>query len=388
MNPLTRLIDTLTAQVKEVSVQEAHRALVAGDTLIDIREKDEYKGGTPSGSNWISKGMLEMQIDQLVPDVKRPIYLMCGSGKRSLIGAASLLNMGYEEIYSIRGGFNEWKINGLPFEVPNALSDLDYERYKRHILIPEIGEKGQEKLSKSRVLVVGAGGIGSPVAWYLAAAGVGTIGIVDDDVVDRSNLQRQILHTEEAVGTLKVESAVQRLKALNPSVDIVPLPERLTVENVDVIFSQYDVIVDGTDNFTTRYLISDACVKNNVPNVHGSVYRFEGQVSVFWPGSSIEHAPCYRCVYPLPPPPEMAPSCAESGVLGVLPGTVGTLCATEVLKLLLGIGENAIGQLINYNALDLEFNVYHLSRNENCKYCHSTADDFPEYETYAEYCTS
>ncbi|WP_340200586.1 molybdopterin-synthase adenylyltransferase MoeB [Ascidiimonas sp. W6] len=380
-------LNKLRESVEEVSVTQAYELQQKDVRLIDIREKDETKSGCPKEAILLPKGMLEMQVDQFVGDSEDPILLICASGRRSLVAADCLQQMGYRKVFSVKGGFNEWKRSGLPFETPQVLKEKDQERYKRHLLIPEVGEKGQLKLLKSRALIVGAGGIGSPVAWYLAAAGVGTIGIIDNDIVDSTNLQRQILHTEASVGTSKVASAKARLEALNSGITVNTYDEMLTKENVERIMQDYDIILDGTDNFNTRYLINDACVKLGLPNVHGSVFRFEGQVATFWPDSEKENSPCYRCVYPSPPPPELAPSCAEAGVLGVLPGMVGLMCATEAIKILAGFGELLVGKLLKYDALNWEFDMFDIDKKENCAYCGcSGKEHYPEYIDYEAAC--
>lgn len=381
-------LNKLRETVEEVSVKQAYELQLKDLCLIDIREKDETKSGSPKKAVLLPKGMLEMQVDQFVPDTEDPILLICASGRRSLVAAACLQQMGYQKVFSVKGGFNEWKRAGLPFETPDFLNSQDQERYKRHLLIPEVGEKGQLKLLKSKALIVGAGGIGSPVAWYLAAAGVGTIGIIDNDVVDSTNLQRQILHTEESVGTSKVASAKARLEALNSGITINTYDEMLTKDNVERIMSTYDIVLDGTDNFNTRYLINDACVKLGLPNIHGSVFRFEGQVATFWPEANKDNNPCYRCVYPSPPPPELAPSCAEAGVLGVLPGMVGLMCATEAIKILAGFGELLVGKLIRYDALNWEFDIFDIDKKEDCAYCGCSGNShYPEYTDYEAACT-
>lgn len=388
MIQLNKYLDNLRGIIKEVDVKTAFQMQAQGAVLLDIREKDEVSSGSPTNALRISKGLLEMSIANEIPNSETEIYLLCASGRRSLVSAFTLQQLGYNHIYSVKGGFGDWKNQGLPFETPKTLNPEDLERYKRHLLIPEIGEKGQLKLLNSRVLIVGAGGIGSPVAWYLAAAGVGNIGIIDDDVVDRTNLQRQILHTEQSVGTFKVDSAKERLEALNPKININPIKERLNAENIESIIDGYDVVLDGTDNFTTRYLINDACVKLQIPNIHGSVFRFEGQVSTFWPASVQENAPCYRCVYPSPPPPELAPSCAEAGVLGVLPGLVGIMCATEAIKILTGFGNLMVGKLLCFNAATWSFDKYDVDQKQDCKYCGcKDKDDYPAYSNYSEFCS-
>jgi molybdopterin/thiamine biosynthesis adenylyltransferase len=304
--------------------------------------------------------------------------VMCASGVRSLLAADNLRELGYETVSSVTGGFNAWKKQGLPVDNPRMLTDAERERYGRHLTIPEVGEAGQVKLLESKVLMVGAGGLGSPAAFYLAAAGVGRLGIVDDDVVDRSNLQRQILHTDDRVGVPKVKSARQTIEALNAAIRVDEHHTRLTSDNVEQLFSGYDLIVDGADNFPTRYLVNDAGVKLGLPVVHGSVFRFEGQVSVFWPGRKGAPGPCYRCLYPSPPPPELAPSCAEAGVLGVLPGVVGLLQAVETIKVLLGIGDPLVGRLLQYDALESRFTRLRLEPDPHCEYC-ADGRPFPGY---------
>jgi sulfur-carrier protein adenylyltransferase/sulfurtransferase len=388
MIQLNKYLDNLRGVIKEVDVRTALQKQQQGAVLLDIREKDEVNSGSPTNALRISKGLLEMSISNEIPNSDTEIYLLCASGRRSLVSAFTLQQLGYQRIYSVKGGFTDWKNQGLPFETPKTLNPEDLERYKRHLLIPEIGEKGQIKLLNSRVLIVGAGGIGSPVAWYLAAAGVGNIGIIDDDIVDRTNLQRQILHTEDSVGTYKVDSAKLRLEALNPKINIIPIKERLNSENIESLISGYDVVLDGTDNFTTRYLINDACVKLKIPNIHGSVFRFEGQVSTFWPASDHKNSPCYRCVYPTPPPPELAPSCAEAGVLGVLPGMVGVMCATEAVKIITGFGNLMVGKLLCFNAATWSFDIYDVDQKDDCPYCGCKhEEEYPAYSDYAQFCS-
>lgn len=387
MAEVSDFLDQLRKQVSEVEVIPTFQEQQKGHLLIDIRERDETETESPLAALRIPKGVLEMEIGRHVEKDAQPIYLICASGRRSLVAGYCLQQMGFSNVHSVKGGVKAWKDNGLPIETPQRLKAKDYERYKRHLLIPEVGEEGQLKLLNSKVLIVGAGGIGSPVAWYLAAAGVGTIGIMDDDVVDRTNLQRQILHTEESVGKEKVVSAKERLEALNPSITIRPINERLTEENVEDLIKDYDLVLDGTDNYTTRYLINDACVKFEIPNVHGSVFRFEGQVSTFWPAGKDE-GPCYRCIYPSPPPAELAPSCAEAGVLGVLPGLVGVMCATEAIKVLLGIGELLTGKLLRIDALTWDIDIFEIDAQDDCSYCKcNDANHYPAYHTYDEYCT-
>ena len=301
-----------------------------------MRERDEWDEGIVPGAIWIARGQLESRIEGLIPDKDRELVLYCSAGSRSAFAAKTLGELGYTRVSSMAGGFVDWKRNGFEVQMPVALSPSQRARYSRHLLIPEVGEEGQRKLLDARVLLIGAGGLGSPALLYLAAAGVGTLGIVDADVVDDSNLQRQIVHATDRLGEPKVQSAKRTVEALNPDVAVVPYEERLTSENVErILLDGWDVIVDGADNFPTRYLVNDASVWHGIPVVHGSIYRFEGQVTVFHPGEG----PCYRCLFPTPPPPELAPSCAEGGVLGVLPGIIGSLQASEALKLILGAGE-------------------------------------------------
>ena len=385
MKAKDRRLAELRSVISEITPEEAQRRREQGAILIDVREPDEVAQGSPQGATRIVRGFLELKIEDEVPDLHRPLLTLCAGGVRSLLAADNLLKLGYHDVTSVAGGFNAWKRASLPVETPRILDPQERERYGRHLSVPEIGEEGQARLLESRVLLIGAGGLGSPAAFYLAAAGVGTLGLVDDDVVDRSNLQRQILHTDARVGKLKVDSAREALLALNPSLTIDAHPTRLTAENVESLFNGYDVIVDGTDNFPTRYLINDACVKLRLPNVHASVYRFDGQATVFWPSRPDEPGPCYRCLYPEPPPPEMAPSCAEAGVLGVLPGVMGLLQAVETLKLLLGIGRPLVGRLLQYDALEQRFTELQLERDPECGYC-ADGVEFPGYQDIVTPC--
>ena len=385
MSVKKRRLEELRRTIEEVTPEDAWTLHKKGAALIDVREPDEVAGGIAVGARHIVRGFLELKIEDAVPDTGTPLLVMCASGSRSLFAAEDLRNLGYEDVKSVDGGFGRWKDDGLPVEVPRVLNAEQRERYGRHLSIPEIDEKGQIKLLDSRVLLIGAGGLGSPSAFYLAAAGVGTLGIVDDDVVDRSNLQRQILHTDDRVGTSKVASARQTLQALNPTIEVVGYEERIDSKNVERIFEGWDIVVDGSDNFPTRYLVNDASVKLGLPNVHGSVYRFEGQVTVFWPGRPDHPGPCYRCLYPAPPPPELAPSCAEAGVLGVLPGVVGLLQAVEVVKLLVEIGDPLVGRLLQYDALRARFTELRLERDPGCEYCGDGAV-FPGYIDYEQFC--
>ncbi|HXV76961.1 MAG TPA: molybdopterin-synthase adenylyltransferase MoeB [Candidatus Polarisedimenticolaceae bacterium] len=380
-----RRLAELRAAIAEVSPREAHALQQRGAVLIDVRETDETAQGGPAGATRVTRGFLELKIEELVPDPSTPILTMCASGVRSLFAADGLRQLGYRNVRNVASGFSGWKSAGLPVDVPRTLTPDQRERYGRHLAIPEISEQGQTKLLDAKVLLVGAGGLGSPAAYYLAAAGVGTLGIVDDDVVDRSNLQRQILHQDARVGQPKVDSAGQTLIALNPTVVVERHRTRLTRFNVDEIVPGYDVVVDGSDNFSTRYLVNDACIKHAKPNVHGSVYRFEGQVSVFWPSRANRPGPCYRCLYPEPPPPELAPSCADAGVLGVLPGVIGLLQAVETIKLLLDLGTPLAGRLLQYDALEQRFTMLRVNRDPRCAYC-GDGRDFPGYVDYDDTC--
>ena len=377
-------------QVSEWSSQQVHESLAhqheAGPehqdiVLVDVREKHEWSEGHIPGALHVPRGYLELQIEEAVPDKTKTVVLYCAGGVRSLMAGTTLQQMGYKEVISMAGGFGAWKGNGLPFVQPRTLSEAQAKRYSRHLLVPEVGEEGQLKLLDARVLLIGAGGLGSPAGYYLAAAGVGTIGIIDADVVDESNLQRQILHNTKRIGQYKAESARETIEALNPDVKVITHIERLDETNVARIIADYDVIVDGTDNFPTRYLLNDAALMANKPVVHGSVFRFEGQLTVFKP----YEGPCYRCLYPEPPPIALAPSCAEAGVLGVLPGIIGLLQATETIKLVLGIGDPLVGRLMTYDALAGEFNELRLFRDPKCPACGENGhpEDLP---TYADVC--
>ncbi|MEM6674654.1 MAG: molybdopterin-synthase adenylyltransferase MoeB [Planctomycetota bacterium] len=354
--------------IAEIEPDEALALQRSGATLLDVREPEEVAAGSPVGAIRMGRGFLELRVEDVAPDKDAPLVVMCQGGQRSLFAADGIARIGYRDVRSLRGGFAAWEARALPIEAPRTLSPGERERYARHLTMPEVGEAGQAKLLDSRVLLVGAGGLGSPAAFYLAAAGVGHLTIVDDDVVDRSNLQRQILHTDDRVGSPKVESAAETLRALNPGVTVEPIRARLDASNAEELVGRHDVVVDGTDNFGTRYLVNDACVAAGVPNVHGSIFRFEGQVSVFAPHLG---GPCYRCIYPTPPPPELAPNCAEAGVLGVLPGVVGTLEAIETIKLLLGVGDPLVGRLLHFDALEARFDVYEVERDPNCVRCGS-----------------
>lgn len=368
--------------VKTISLEELKRRLDERSqrpfTLVDVREKDEYRAGYIPGALHLPRGFLEMQAEQKLPDKSAEIVVYCAGGTRSAFAARTLQELGYENVLSANPGFVRWKDLRYPVEEPPSLSPAQLERYSRHLLLPEVGERGQEKLLKSRVLLLGAGGLGAPASLYLAAAGVGTIGLVDADVVDASNLQRQVVHATSRLGLPKVESAEIALKDLNPDVQIVKYQERLTSENVDRIFDAgWDVIIDGCDNFPTRYLVNDASVFKRIPVVHGSIFRFDGQVTTFKPFAG----PCYRCLYPEPPPAHLAPSCAEAGVLGILPGAIGVLQATEAIKLILGQGTPLIGRLLTWDSLSMTFRTLKLRRDKNCPVC----GENPTIRSYIDY---
>ncbi|NOY73348.1 MAG: molybdopterin-synthase adenylyltransferase MoeB [Gammaproteobacteria bacterium] len=377
----------LQKSIAEIEPKEALALQQQGAVLLDVRENDEVANGSPNNALRLGRGFLELKIEEQVPDSNRTLLVMCAGGSRSLFAADSLKNLGYEDVRSVAGGFNRWKNNGLAFEVPRMLDAEGRERYSRHLLLPEVGETGQIKLLESKVLLIGAGGLGSPAAYYLAAAGVGTLGLVDHDVVDRSNLQRQIIHTDARVGTPKVASAKEAITALNPDVNVIGHETHLNSENVDDIFSQYDLILDGTDNLPTRYLINDACVKHDIANIHAAVYRFEGQITVFWPKYEKRRGGCYRCMFPTPPPPGSAPSCSEIGVLGVLPGVMGLLQAVEAVKILLNVGDPLVGRMMYYDALAASFSEFKLKRKENCRFCGDGAE-IGEYEDVAQICAA
>jgi molybdopterin/thiamine biosynthesis adenylyltransferase/rhodanese-related sulfurtransferase len=377
------LLQQIKGEIDEIDAARA-QGLIQEETaaIVDVREREEWDEGHLPGAVHVPRAHLESRIERAVRDKARPVVLYCASGNRSAFAAKTLEELGYENVSSLAGGFTDWKRNGLPFEIPQALDEAKRRRYSRHLLIPEVGEEGQLRLLQSRVLLIGAGGLGSPASLYLAAAGVGTLGIVDDDVVDETNLQRQIVHSTERLGDSKAESAKRTIEALNPDVNVKAFRERLTSENVDRILGEgWDVIVDGADNFPTRYLLNDASVWHRIPVVHGSIFRFEGQTTVFKP----HEGPCYRCVFPQPPPPELAPSCAEGGVLGVLPGVVGSLQANEALKLALGVGEPLVGRLLMFDALEGTFTEIRLRRDPECPVC-GEGPTITDYIDYVEFC--
>jgi len=363
------LLREARSQIKEVSAQEVETLPAGAATIVDVREASEWEQGHLPGANHISKSYIEQQIEGAVPDRDAPVILYCAGGVRSLFAAQTLAGMGYTNVASMAGGFEAWKGAGLEFDTPVVLSAEQKQRYSRHLLIPEVGSAGQAKLLGSRALLIGAGGLGSPSALYLAAAGVGTIGIVDFDIVDLSNLQRQIIHTTARIGERKVESARIAIEALNPDVKVVAHEEMLVAANVERIIAGYDVILDGTDTFETRYILNDAAVAAGIPVIHASVFRFEGQLTTFIPYVG----PCYRCLYPTPPPPELAPGCSVAGVLGVVPGILGMLQTNEALKVLLGIGETLAGRLVLFDALETEFTELKLRRDPNCPVCSGAA---------------
>lgn len=364
------LLSKVKSEIVEVDGTDAEHLLNRA-VFLDVREPDEYAQGAIPGAVHIPRGNLEVQVEGRLHDHDSKIVVYCAGGARSAFAAKTLEEMGYRDVVSLVGGFNRWKDEGRPWAAPATLTADQRNRYQRHLLLPEVGEEGQQRLLSSKVLLLGAGGLGSPAGLYLAAAGVGTIGVVDMDVVDASNLQRQILHNIDRVGERKVDSAKKALTALNPDVNVVGYDVRLGADNILDVIDGYDVIVDGTDNFPTRYLLNDAALTKRIPVVHGSIFRFEGQVTVFAPYDG----PCYRCFVPEPPPAELAPSCSEAGVLGVLPGIVGSLQAMEAIKLLLGLGESLAGRLLSYDALEATFRTFKMRRDPLCPACGADAGE-------------
>jgi sulfur-carrier protein adenylyltransferase/sulfurtransferase len=364
------LLSEAKAVITEVDTAEAEARLGKAQFL-DVREPDEYEQGAIAGAVHLPRGQLEFQVEGRLPDKSAPIVVYCAAGVRSAFAARTLGELGYQDVVSMAGGFNRWKDDGRPWSAPRTLTAEQRNRYQRHLLMPDVGEKGQQKLLDSKVLLLGAGGLGSPAALYLAAAGVGTLGIIDMDVVDESNLQRQILHNVDRIGERKVDSAKKTLTLLNPDVDVATYDVRLGADNVLDIIDGYDLIVDGTDNFPTRYLVNDASLVKRIPVVHGSIFQFEGQVTVFDP----YNGPCYRCLVPVPPPAEQAPSCAEAGVLGVLPGIIGSIQAVEAIKMLLGLGDPLVGRLLAYDALDESFRTFKVRRDPACPACGEDAGE-------------
>jgi molybdopterin/thiamine biosynthesis adenylyltransferase/rhodanese-related sulfurtransferase len=370
-------------EIRELDPAEALQRQRGGALLVDVREAHERALGMAEGARGIALGEL-VESPAALLDANAEVLLICQSGKRSMRAAQALLDAGFARVASISGGTLRWQAEGLPMRVPELDADFA-ERYSRHLRLADVGLEGQKKLEAARMLVVGAGGLGSPAAFYLAAAGVGTLRIADDDVVDRSNLQRQILHTDARIGVAKVESAAAALSALNPRTKIEAVQDRITSANVERMLDGVDVVVDGADNFPVRYLLNDACVKLGKPLVYGAVQRFEGQASVFDAGRRRGEAPCYRCLFPEPPPPDAAPNCAEAGVLGVLPGVIGLLQATEAIKLVLGIGTPLAGRLLQFDALAMRFRETRLTPDPQCPVCAPDAV-FPGYIDYAAFC--
>ncbi|MDE3065751.1 MAG: molybdopterin-synthase adenylyltransferase MoeB [Acidobacteriota bacterium] len=362
------LLNAAKAEIREVDPREVADQLEHYQ-LLDVREPDEFEQGSVPGAVHVPRGQLEFSVEGRLPDKTAPVAVYCAGGVRSAFAAKTLQDLGYQDVVSVIGGFNRWKDEGLPWTTPRTLTADQRTRYHRHLLLPEVGEAGQQRLLDSKVLLLGAGGLGSPAALYLAAAGVGTIGIIDMDVVDASNLQRQVLHNLERVGMRKVDSARKTLEAINPDLTVRTYDTRLGADNILDIIDGYDVIVDGTDNFPTRYLVNDAALLKRIPVVHGSIFRFDGQVTVFYPYVG----PCYRCMIPEPPPAELAPSCAEAGVLGVLPGIIGSIQAVEAIKVLLELGEPLVGRLLTYDALDESFRTFKVRRDPECPACGEAA---------------
>ncbi len=370
-------------EIPEASPQQVNELLKnngKSPVLLDVRESDEWRQGHLEGAVPLPRGFLEIKVETAIPDKNTPIIAYCAGGVRSLLAAKVMREMGYQNVTSMAGGYGAWKNGGFKWVQDFQYTPEQLIRYSRHFLLPEVGEDGQAKLLQAKVLMVGAGGLGSPAAYYLAAAGVGTLGIIDNDVVDISNLQRQILHANDRVGMPKVESAKKTFEGLNPDVKVIPYQAKLTSDNIMEILKDYDLVVDGCDNFPTRYLVNDACVLTGKPNVHGSIFQFEGQATVFYPGKG----PCYRCLYPEPPPAEMAPSCAEAGVLGVLPGLIGVIEALEAVKLILGKGDSLVGRLLHFNTLTMEINTLKLRRDPNCPMCgdNPTIKELIDYEEF------
>ena len=365
--------DLLNAAKAEIHEIDPHEVAARLDYyhLLDVREPDEFEQGALPDAVHVPRGNLEFSVEGRLTDKNAPIAVYCAGGVRSAFAAKTLQDLGYTDVVSIVGGFNKWKDEGLVWTTPRTLTADQRNRYQRHLLLPEVGEAGQMKLLGAKVLLLGAGGLGSPAALYLAAAGVGTLGIVDMDLVDSSNLQRQILHNFDRIGMRKVDSAKQTLTAMNPDVSVITYDTRLGADNILDIIDGYDVIVDGTDNFPTRYLVNDAALLKKIPVVHGSIFRFEGQITVFNPYVG----PCYRCLIPEPPPAELAPSCAEAGVLGVLPGIVGSIQAVEAIKLLLELGDPLVGRLLTYDAMDESFRTFKVRRDPTCQACGDDAGE-------------
>jgi sulfur-carrier protein adenylyltransferase/sulfurtransferase len=342
-----------------------------GTVILDVREPDEYEQGAIPGAVHIPRGTLEGSVENRLPDRDATVVIHCASGVRSAFAADTLTQLGYTDVASMAGGFNKWKDEGRDWSAPRTLDAAQRNRYSRHLLLPEVGEEGQLELLDAKVLLLGAGGLGSPAALYLAAAGVGTLGIVDMDTVDESNLQRQIIHSVDRVGQRKVDSARQTLEGLNPDITVQTHDTRLDASNVVELLEQYDIVIDGADNFPSRYLLNDASLLTGTVVVHGSIFRFEGQATVFKP----HDGPCYRCMIPEPPPPELAPSCAEAGVLGVLPGIIGSIQALEAIKVILELGDDLSGRLLAYDSLEQSFRTFRIQRDPKCPACSIDTDD-------------
>ena len=369
MATFRELLAAAKKEIRTVDTAGAAEAIANGAVVLDVREPDEYDQGALAGAIHIPRGHLESKIENHILNHDAPVVVYCASGVRSVFAARTMQELGYTDVVNMEGGFGRWKDEGRPWKTPVTLTPDQRNRYMRHLLLPEVGTEGQARLLGSKALLIGAGGLGSPAALYLAAAGVGTIGIIDFDVVDLSNLQRQVIHTNDRIGEKKVESARKTLTALNPDVTVVAHEEMLVADNVERIIAGYDVILDGTDTFETRYILNDAAVAAGIPVAHASVFRFEGQLTTFVP----YEGPCYRCLYPTPPPPELAPGCSVEGVLGVVPGIMGLLQANEVLKVLLGIGETLAGRLLLFDALETEFTELKLRRDPKCPVCSDEA---------------
>ena len=382
MASFRELLSAAKSQIVEVSTDDAAARIIApGTVVLDVREPDEYEQGALADVVHIPRGHLEAQVEARISGHDTPIVVYCAGGVRSAFAAKTLGELGYTNVVSMAGGFGRWKDEGKPWKTPASLTPEQRNRYQRHLLLPEVGEKGQLALFEKKVLMIGAGGLGSPAALYLAAAGVGTLGIIDMDVVDASNLQRQILHNLDRIGDRKVDSAKKTLTLMNPDLNVVTYDTRLGADNIEAIMTGYDLIVDGTDNFPTRYLVNDVSLKLGIPVVFGALFRFDGQVTIFKP----HDGPCYRCMLPEPPPAEMAPSCAEAGVLGVLPGIIVSLQAMEAIKYLLNLGDSLSGRLLTYDALEASFRPLKIRRDPNCPACSIDPKDIVIAE-YDELC--
>ena len=382
-NPSPKAAD-LAAQIEQITPHEASQRLLRGAVLVDVREDDERAGGMPQGAYGIARSLVPQRIRAVAPDTRQEVLTICATGQRSVLAADALRQLGYARVASVAGGFRRWQAEGLPTS-PGSLDADAAERYSRHLLLPEIGAEGQARLGRARITLIGAGGLGSPAALYLAAAGVGTLTLVDDDKVEKSNLQRQVLHADARIGRPKVESAAVTLAALNPRVRVEARQARVCAANVEHLLQGSDVVVDGADNFPTRYLLSAACLRLRLPLVYGAVHRFTGQVSAF--DARRSDSPCYRCLFPEPPSAADAPNCAEAGVLGVLPGIIGVLQASEAIKLVLGVGEPLVGRLLCFDALAARFRELRLPRDPQCPGC-GAINRFEGYEDIARICAS